>query len=132
MIEIDAMFPVMVTANLEAVKAFYESVFGFNAVFYDADFYLHLVSPNSGVQLGFLMPEHASQPDFLQPLMSPDGYVISLEVRDAAHAYAEAQKMDLTMAMELKEEVWGQVHFILADPAGFRIDVVQHLEISGN
>ena len=102
MIEIDAMFPVMVTANLEAVKAFYESVFGFNAVFYDADFYLHLVSPNSGVQLGFLMPEHASQPDFLRPLMSPDGYVISLEVKDAAHAYAEAQKMDLTMAMELK------------------------------
>ena len=119
MIEIDAMFPVMVTANLEAVKAFYESVFGFNAVFYDADFYLHLVSPNSGVQLGFLMPEHASQPDFLRPLMSPDGYVISLEVKDAAHAYAEAQKMDLTMAMELKEEVWGQVHFILEDPAGF-------------
>ena len=99
MIEIDAMFPVMVTANLEAVKAFYESVFGFNAVFYDADFYLHLVSPNSGVQLGFLMPEHASQPDFLRPLMSPDGYVISLEVKDAAHAYAEAQKMDLTMAI---------------------------------
>jgi uncharacterized glyoxalase superfamily protein PhnB len=132
MIEIEAMFPVMVTANLEAVKAFYESVFGFNAVFYDADFYLHLVSPNSGIQLGFLMPEHASQPDFLRPLMSPDGYVISLEVKDAARAYAEAQKMDLTMAMELKEEVWGQVHFILIDPAGFRIDVVQHLEDSGN
>ena len=42
------------------IRIFYESVFGFNAVFYDADFYLHLVSPNSGVQLGFLMPEHAS------------------------------------------------------------------------
>lgn len=132
MIEIGAMFPVMVAANLEAVKAFYESVFGFNAVFYDADFYLHLVAPNSGVQLGFLMPEHASQPDFLRPLMSPDGYVISLEVKDAAHAYDEAQKMDLTMAMELKEESWGQVHFMLEDPAGFRIDVVQHLEASGN
>lgn len=132
MIEIDAMFPVMVTANLDAVKAFYESVFGFNAVFYDADFYLHLVSPNSGIQLGFLMPEHASQPDFLRPLMSPDGYVISLEVKDAARAYAEAQKMDLTIAMEFKEEVWGQVHFMLKDPAGFRIDVVQHLEVSGN
>src|SRR5690606_36994079 len=107
MIEIDAMFPVMVTANLEAVKAFYESVFGFNAVFYDADFYLHLVSPNSGVQLGRLTAEHASQVDFLRPLMSRGGYLISLEVTEPAHADAEAQKMDLTMAMELKEEVWG-------------------------
>ena len=132
MIEIDAMFPVMVTADLATVKAFYESVFGFNAVFYDADFYLHLVSPNSGVQLGFLVPDHASQPDFLRPLMSPDGYVISLEVKDAHRAYAEAQSMGLMMAMELKEEAWGQVHFILQDPAGFRIDVVQHLEVSGN
>lgn len=132
MIEIDAMFPVMVTANLEGVKAFYESVFGFNAVFYDADFYLHLVSPNSGVQLGFLMPEHASQPDFLRPLMSPEGYVISLEVKDAAHAYAQAQEMNLTIAMEFKEEAWGQVHFMLQDPVGFRVDVVQHIEASDN
>jgi len=132
MIEIDTMFPVMVTAELEAVKVFYESVFGFNVVFYDADFYLHLMLPNSGVQLGFLKPEHASQPDFLRPLMPPDGYVISLEVRDAVYAYAEAQKMNVTMAMELKEEVWGQLHFMLQDPAGFRIDVVQHLEVSGN
>ncbi|MCE0556993.1 VOC family protein [Motilimonas sp. E26] len=132
MIEIEAMFPVMVTTNLEAVKTFYESVFGFNAVFFDADFYLHLVSPSSGVQLGFLRPEHATQPEFLRPLMSPEGYVISLEVKDAAQAYAEAQKMDLTIAMALKEEAWGQVHFMLQDPSGFRIDVVQHLEASGN
>lgn len=132
MIEIDAMFPVMVTANLEAVKAFYESVFGFNAVFYDADFYLHLVSPHSGVQLGFLVPGHGSQPDFLHPLMSPDGYVISLEVKDAAHAYAQAQEMDLTIAMALKEEAWGQLHFMIQDPAGFRVDVVQHLEMAAN
>ncbi|MCE2571112.1 VOC family protein [Motilimonas eburnea] len=132
MIEINAMFPVMVTNDLTAVKAFYESVFGFNAVFFDADFYLHLVSPNSGVQLGFLLPNHASQPEFLQPLMSPDGYVISLEVDNAAKAYAKAQAMNLTIAMELKQEAWGQVHFMLQDPAGFRIDVVQHLEVSGN
>jgi len=128
MIELNAMFPVMVTKNLETVKAFYETVFGFNAVFFDSTFYLHLVSPISGVQLGFLMPDHATQPEFLHPLMSPDGYVISFEVEDAAHAFIEAQKMDLVIAMDLKEEAWGQVHFMLQDPAGFRIDVVQHAE----
>ena len=127
MIEIDAMFPVMVAANLDEQKAFYESVFGFQAVFYDADFYLHLVSPSSGAQLGFLRPEHPSQPDFLQPLMSADGYVISFEVKDAAHAYAEAQNMHLSIAMDLKDEDWGQRHFMLEDPAGFRVDIIQQL-----
>jgi len=132
MIEIEAMFPVMVTPNLEAVKLFYESVFGFNAVFYDPSFYLHLVSPGTGAQLGFLLPDHGTQPAFLHPIMSADGYVISLEVKDAAQAYAEAKNMNLSIAMHLKEEVWGQIHFMLQDPAGIRVDVVQHLEAAGD
>lgn len=127
MIETDVMFPLMVTANLEAVKQFYETVFGYKAVFYDANFYLHLISPNSSIQLGFMLPNIDSQPEFLHRMMSPDGFVISLEVKDAALAYSEAQKMALNIVMALKQEAWGQVHFILQDPAGIRIDVVQHL-----
>ena len=130
MIEIQAMFPVMVTGKLEEVKQFYESVFGFNAVFYDQNFYLHLVSPSTGVQLGFLLPDHVTQPEFLHSVMSCDGYVISLEVKDAAIACAEAQRMNLCFALDLKQEEWGQLHFMLQDPAGFRVDVVQHLEVN--
>jgi len=132
MIETEAMFPVMVTLKLDEVKQFYESVFGFNAFFYDPNFYLHLVSPSTGAQLGFLMPDNDSQPAFLHPIMSTDGYVISLEVKDAAQAYSEAKNLNLSIAMHLKEEVWGQLHFMLQDPAGFRVDVVQHLEVAGH
>ncbi len=128
MIEFDAMFPVMVSTELASLKQFYESVFGFHAVFYQADFYLHLVSPNTGVQLGFLMPEHASQPDFLHARMASEGYVLSLEVKDAQAAYVQAQDLKLMVAMELKDEDWGQRHFIIQDPAGFYIDLVEHQE----
>lgn len=132
MIEVDVMFPVMVTNDLEAVKLFYETVFGFTAVFYDSNFYLHLISPNHNIQLGFLLPNLTSQPEFLHPIMSPKGYVISLEVKDAAIAYAEANKMGLNIIMALKQEEWGQIHFIIQDPAGFSLDVVQHLQPTGN
>ncbi|VAW89526.1 Glyoxalase/Bleomycin resistance protein/dioxygenase domain [hydrothermal vent metagenome] len=132
MIQIEAAFPVMVAPNLDAVKQFYETVFGFNTVFYDVNFYLHLVSPNTGSQLGFLMPNHSSQPEFLHAIMSTNGYVISLEVKDAAMAYEQAKNLKLNIAMEIKEEAWGQVHFMVQDPAGFRVDVVQHLEVTGN
>lgn len=128
MIEVNAMFPVLVADNLEAIKEFYQGVFGFEVIFYDPNFYLHLASPNNGIQLGFLMPNHASQPAFLHSIMSADGFVISLEVKDATLAYAEAQKIALNFVIGLKEEEWGQVHFIIQDPAGFRIDVVQHLD----
>ena len=54
--------------------------------------------------------------------------MISLEVKNAAAAYDTALSNDLEIAMELKEEVWGQIHFMLQDLAGFRIDVVQTVE----
>ena len=128
MIEIDAMFPVMVAENLETMKQFYETVFGFKTVFYDANFYLHIISPNNSIQLGFLLPNLVSQPEFLHPVMSSEGFVISLEVKNAALAYAEAQKMNLNFIMDLKQEEWGQLHFMIQDPAGFSVDIVQHLE----
>jgi len=128
MIEIDAMFPVMVAENLEAVKQFYETVFGFKAVFYDENFYLHIISPNNSIQLGFLLPNLVNQPEFLHSVMSSEGFVISLEVKNVASAYSEAQKMNLNVIMDLKQEEWGQIHFIIQDPAGFSIDIVQHLE----
>ena len=130
MIEVEAIFPVMVTEHLELVKQFYETVFGFNTVFFEPGFYLHLVSPNTGAQLGYLMPNHVSQPEFLRTILSTDGFVISFEVKDAAVAFKEAQEMKLDVAMELKNEEWGQLHFMVQDPAGFRVDVVQQVDPS--
>lgn len=131
MIDIQALFPVMVAKNLEGIKQFYTTVFGFEAVFFDASFYLHLVSPSTGIQLGFLMPNHASQPEFLHSMLSSSGHVISFEVPNAASAYAEAQKLKLNITMPLKEEVWGQIHFMVEDPAGFNLDIVEHIEVNG-
>jgi uncharacterized glyoxalase superfamily protein PhnB len=132
MIEIQTLFPVMVAENLTELKQFYTSVFGFEAVFFDPNFYLHLVSPNSGVQLGFLVPNHASQPVFLHPIMSTEGYVISFEVADATKSFTEAMSMKLPIAMELTHEEWGQVHFMLEDPAGFKIDIVEHQDTTSS
>ena len=132
MIEVDAMFPVMVTSDLKAVKLFYEKVFGFSSVFYDSNFYLHLISPNNNIQLGFLLPNLENQPEFLHSIMVSKGYVISLEVKDAALAYAEAKQMNLNVIMGIQEEEWHQIHFMIQDPAGFIIDVVQHLLPTGD
>lgn len=126
MIKFQAMFPVMVAADLDALKAFYESTLGFEAVFHEPGFYLHLVSPDTGVQLGFLVPNHASQPSFLHTPMITEGYVISLEVADAHAAYQQAIEMALDVVMPLKDEDWGQRHFIIQDPAGIHIDLVEH------
>ena len=119
----------MVADDLEALKQFYESVFGFNAVFYEPNFYLHLVSPSNGVQLGFMVPNHDTQPVFLHARMVTEGYVISFEVADAQETYQKAKELALDIIMPLKEEDWGQRQFIISDPAGFHIDLVEHFEV---
>ncbi len=128
MIEVKAMFPVMVTGKLDALKQFYESVFGFNAVFFESGFYLHLVCPSTGIQLGFLAPDHHSQPPFLHSVMASEAFVLSLEVANAKLAFEQAQSMGLVLEMGLKEESWGQLHFIVRDPAGVHLDIVEHLD----
>ena len=128
MIEPSAMFPVLVSENLAELKNFYTTHFGFQAVFYDAEFYLHLLHPGSGAQLGFLVPDHPSQPESLHPAAASDGMVISFEVADAGAAFAAAGEMRLPVVMDLKQESWGQTHFMVRDPGGFVIDVVEHVE----
>ncbi len=130
MIEFQAMFPVMVADDLESIKQFYKKYFGFNDVFFDPDFYLHLVSPDNGVQLGFMMPNLESQPAMLHSKMVAKGYVISLEVTDAQKAYEQAKDFSLEVVFPLKEEAWGQRHFIIQDPAGFYLDIVEHFEVA--
>jgi len=127
MIDITAMFPVIVSADLTAQNKFYTSHFGFEAVFMQTDFFLHMLQPSTGIQLGFLAPEHASQPAFLQRVAASEGWVISFEVDDANKAYQLVKDMSLPIVFECKEEAWGQNHFMIKDPAGNIIDIVENV-----
>lgn len=126
-----AMFPVLVTPDLAQMKAFYENSFGFISEFYQEDFYLHLLQPEAKVQLAFMVPDHPSQPGFLHQPASANGMVISLEVADAKAAYEEAVRAKMNIVFEYTVEEFGTAHFMLKDPAGLVIDIVEHLEQTG-
>lgn len=126
MIEISALFPVYSVGDLASLRDFYTATFGFEVIFYQADFYLHLLNPKSMIQVGFLMESHASQPAFLQSLATHQGQVLSFEVESAAAAYDVAKTSDLDVVMDIKVESWGQTHFMVKDPAGLVIDIVEH------
>jgi len=67
----------------------------------------------------------SNQPEFLHPVAKADGMVISFEVDNAATAYDQAKKAGLDIVYELKEETWKQTHFMVRDPAGLVIDIVE-------
>ena len=125
MIQFKAMYPLYVCENLEAQQVFYTENFSFQVAFFDPAFYLHLINMNNGTQLGFMLPNLATQPSFLHAKAAADGMVLSFEVADAKAAYAEAQQQGLKIHFELKEEPWQQTHFMLKDPAGLILDIVE-------
>ena len=128
MMELRTMFPVLVTEDLETLKTFYEQNFGFESQFFDANFYLHLNHPDSGIQLGFMVPGHTSQPEYLHPVAGKEGMVISFEIPKAKTAYDAMVKSGLEIVFDYKVESFGLTHFMVKDPAGFIIDIVEHHE----
>lgn len=126
MIKPFAMFPVFVARDLESLRHFYEKTFGFTVDFFQEDFYLHLSQAESGVQLAFMVPEHPSQPDFLHVEAATHGMVISLEVKSAQSAFESARESGLDFILDYKVEEFGVSHFMIKDPAGFVLDIVEH------
>ncbi|ERN41907.1 hypothetical protein KR51_00014390 [Rubidibacter lacunae KORDI 51-2] len=126
MIEPKSSFPVFVIKNLDAAKYFYTENLGFDVAF-SGDWYIHLVS-KSGVQIGFLLPSHSTQPPIFQKPYIGEGVIFSLEVEDADVAFEEAKSKSLNIVLELRSEDWGQRHFCVQDPNGIYLDIVQSIE----
>jgi uncharacterized glyoxalase superfamily protein PhnB len=122
----NSSFPVFVGGTLHETKAFYTNHFGF-AVAFENEWYLHLVS-ESGIQVGFMLPNQPTQPDIFQKSYAGSGVIFSLEVEDVDSAYAEARRESLNIVLELRSEDWGQRHFCVEDPNGIHLDIVQAIE----
>lgn len=120
----DRTYPVVITRNLEECRDFYVKHFGFDVVF-DADWYVQLKHAN-GIELGFMKPDLSNQPGFLHDAYNGKGIIVTYDVEDARREYERAQKVEgLTIIYPYTEEEWGQKHFILEDPAGMFVDIVQ-------
>lgn len=119
------MFPLTITDKISECKDFYERFFSFEAVF-EAEWYIQLRN-KEGVELALMLPNQQNQPEFLHAAYSGNGLVYSFEVDSAEAEYERLKSMGADFAYELKEEEWGQKHFMMKDPAGMVVDVVEHL-----
>ena len=98
-------FPVLIADDPDATRTFYTTDLGFQVVFAN-EWYLHMVN-DSGVQVGFLRPNQPTQPEFLQSGYPGRGVLYTLEVADAAAAYAQLRAQGVPLLLELRDEPWG-------------------------
>lgn len=120
-----ALFPIAITKEFSATKDFYIKYFEFEVVF-EADWYVQM-RHSSGVEIAVMLPELDNQPRFLHGAYSGSGIVFSLEVDNATAEFERLKGLGATFALELTDEEWGQRHFMMIDPAGIAVDIVQQL-----
>lgn len=119
----EGMFPLVITEEIIKCKGFYEKYFDFDVIF-DSDWYIQIKN-SSGVELGFMMPNLDNQPNFLHKSYNGKGIVITFEVSDAEKEFKRLKESGLILLFDLKTEEWGQKHFMIEDPAGIVIDIVE-------
>lgn len=122
-------YPVIMTHDVAGTAAFYTSHLRFKPLF-ESDWYVHLQSAeDEGVNLGIVDADHETIPEEARGTAS-QGLLINFEVEDPDAVHERIVAAGLPILRSLRDEAFGQRHFIFADPNGVLIDVIKPIQPS--
>lgn len=117
-------YPVLMTSDVAGTARFYRDNFRFKVLF-EADWYVHLQSEeDEKVNLAVLDQTHETIPEAGRG-QGAAGLLLNFEVEDVDAVYTEAMANGLPILQALRDEAFGQRHFITRDPNGVLIDVIK-------
>ncbi len=117
---ITSTYPVLMTADVFGTAAFWSRHFDLQPAF-ESDWYVHLT--RQGFDIAVLDRDHATIPAEGRG-RTADGILVNLEVEDVDSAYRRAVADGLSILLPLRDDAFGQRHFITRDPNGVLIDVI--------
>lgn len=116
-------YPVILTRDVAGTAAFWREHFRFETRF-ESDWYVHLQSrEDESVNLAILEGTHETIPEPGRGRVA--GLILNFEVEDADAEYQRARAAGLPILLDLRDEEFGQRHFITSDPNGVLIDVIK-------
>ncbi|MBD2259356.1 VOC family protein [Pseudanabaena sp. FACHB-2040] len=113
----------IITEKIEESKVFYRRLFNCEVI-YNSDWFVLLRLGQS--ELGFMQPNLEAQAPIFRPSFSGKGVWITIDVEDANAEYQRIAAMGIPIEVELRDEPWGDRHFVVVDPNGIGVDIVQH------
>ncbi|MCX2722098.1 VOC family protein [Roseibium salinum] len=116
-------YPVLMTSDVAGTARFYQENFSFRPLF-QADWYVHLQSAeDESVNLAVLDRSHDTIPAEARGA-GAGGLILNFEVEDVDAVYERARGKGLPIMLALRDEAFGQRHFITRDPNGVLIDII--------
>lgn len=118
-------YPVIMTDDVAGTSKFYQDHFRFRPTF-ESDWYIHLQSSeNEKVNVAILQGDHETVPEQARGRVS--GLILNFETDDVDAEYALAQAANLPIVLPIRDEEFGQRHFMTVDPNGVLIDVIKEI-----
>lgn len=116
-------YPVIMTNDVAATTAFYVDHFRFAPKF-ESDWYVHLQSSeDEKVNIAVLKGDHETIPAVGRGTVS--GLLLNFEVEDVDAVHDALVANGVSPVQALRDEDFGQRHFIVSDPNGVLIDVIK-------
>jgi len=119
-------YPVVLSNQVAGTADFYRNHFGFETVF-EADWYVslrHSAHQGTVYELAILEFGHTTIPTSYRH--SVNGLILNFEVEDVDAEYERLiRQSGLPLELELRNEAFGQRHFMTRDPNGVLIDVIK-------
>lgn len=116
-------YPVIMTGDVAGTTAFYVRHFGFTVMF-ESEWYVHLTSSeDETINLAILDGSHETIPEQGRGRVS--GLLLNFEVEDVDAIHDRLVAAGLPVLRSLRDEDFGQRHFITADPNGVLIDIIK-------
>ncbi|MBD2846984.1 glyoxalase/bleomycin resistance/extradiol dioxygenase family protein [Paenibacillus sp. IB182496] len=123
--KINSYYPVIMTDEVSLTAEFYKTYFAFETVF-ESEWYisLRMASESFEYELAVLDAFHATVPEGFRA--GTQGLILNFEVEDVDVVYARLiEAAGLPLRQEMRNEAFGQRHFLTSDPSGVLIDVIQ-------
>lgn len=115
----------VVTEKVQESKDFYVRMFGCEVIYEGDDGWIVLLQLGNS-EVGFMKPNLTSQATIYRPAFQGQGIWIAIEVEDVDAEYQRIKSLGMPIEAEIRDEPWGDRHFVIVDPNGIGVDVVQH------
>lgn len=121
-----SMYCGFVVADPSASREYYARMFGFEAVF-TAEFYVHLIHPQTGAQLGFLKDGMEQHQPLLAQRVNGVGLWLSIDTANADDELERLNALGANIVQPAQNQPWGERKFIVRDPNGVLIYIAQKI-----
>lgn len=117
----------VVTDKVRESKEFYVRLFGCEVLYHGEDDWIVLLQLG-GSELAFMKPGLAFQPERYRSPFQGQGLWIAVDVDDVDAEYERLRALGAPIEVPLRDEPWGDRHFVVVDPNGIGVDVVRHTD----